>query len=273
MQIKHFRMGDLISQDGSQFYSVKVYNHKTKNTYGPAILTIPRDLYVAIERYIAAFREDADEDDSVFEIKTLDGAVKIFNDFIKDKELSGTVFKPKDFRHMVSTWAANHEDEHVRQHVAGIQSHSQEVAAEYYDHGKTRMAAKIARQKSLYLGIGRAMAVKETRAEINKRNQFVEAQMVQNLAERNAKFAAISRARSKTKGKGCVYDPDDRKYFVELFKGKDSVTIAELKKRADKDPKLRRIIDRAMENKGITESKAFRSMKDSFRAYIRYTKK
>ena len=274
MQIKHFRMGKLVIQDdNSQFYSVKVYDHKTKKSYGPAILTIPRDLYVAIERYIAAFREDVDEDDSVFEKKSLKGAVKIFNDFIKDLDLSETVFQPKDFRHMVSTWGANHQDEHVRQHVAEVQSHSQDVAEDYYDHNKQEMAAKIARQKSKDLGIGHSMPINETQAEINKRNEFVEAQKVQNEADRDAKYAAISRARSKTKGKGCVYDPEDRKYFVELFKGKDSVTIAELKKRALKDPKLRRIIDSAMENKGITESRAFQSMKDSFRAYIRNTKK
>ena len=273
MQIKHFRMGKLVIQDDSHFYSVKVYDHKTKKSYGPAILTIPRDLYVAIERYITAFREDVDEDDSVFEKKSLRGAVKIFNDFIKDLDLSETVFQPKDFRHMVSTWGANHQDEHVRKHVAEVQSHSQDVAEDYYDHNKQEMAAKIARQKSKDLGIGHSMPINETQAEINKRNEFVEAQKVQNEADRHAKYAAISRARSKTKGKGCVYDPEDRKYFVELFKGKDSVTIAELKKRALKDPKLRRIIDSAMENKGITESRAFQSMKDSFRAYIRNTKK
>ena len=180
MQIKHFRMGKLVIQDdNSQFYSVKVYDHKTKKSYGPAILTIPRDLYVAIERYIAAFREDVDEDDSVFEKKSLKGAVKIFNDFIKDLDLSETVFQPKDFRHMVSTWGANHQDEHVRQHVAEVQSHSQDVAEDYYDHNKQEMAAKIARQKSKDLGIGHSMPINETQAEINKRNEFVEAQKVQ----------------------------------------------------------------------------------------------
>ena len=273
MQIKHFRMGKLVIQDNSHFYSVKVYDHKTKKSYGPAILTIPRDLYVAIERYIAAFREDVDEDDSVFEKKSLRGAVKIFNDFIKDKDLSETVFQPKDFRHMVSTWGANHQDEHVRQHVAEVQSHSQDVAEDYYDHNKQEMAAKIARQKSKDLGIGRSMPINETQAEINKRNEFVEAQKVQNEADRNAKYAAISRARSKTKGKGCVFDPDDRKYFVDKFKGKDTVAIAKIKKSVQKDPRLRRIIDSAMENKGITESQAFKCMKESFRAYIRNTKK
>ena len=274
MQIKHFRMGKLVIQDdNSQFYSVKVYDHKTKKSYGPAILTIPRDLYVAIERYIAAFREDVDEDDSVFEKKSLKGAVKIFNDFIKDLDLSETVFQPKDFRHMVSTWGANHQDEHVRQHVAEVQSHSQDVAEDYYDHNKQEMAAKIARQKSVDLAIAHSMPINETQAEINQRNEFVEAQKVQNEADRHAKYAAISRARSKTKGKGCVFDPEDRQYFVDKFKGKDTVTIAKIKKSVQKDPRLRRIIDSAMENKGKTESQAFKCMKESYRAHIRSSKK